>query len=469
MSASDDDSPGGRSGWHRRQALSDEAAEWFIRLRDDQLSLRQRREAMGWLKQSPDHIAELLRIQQVYSLLRNVGIHPEAAEPQPPVDLAARRAAMAGHAGSPARDAANDEVVEASPLPLPPAAGESPPEAMVDVGQPSNVIELRPMHRPWVNERIDVPQPRAPRAAPSPVRARQRLAATAACLMLAVMVGFFVKATVLDRTLRVALGEWREVTLQDGTQVRAGPGSVLKFSFGDEHRTVRLVSGEAMFDVAKDPARPFFVQSEVVGVLAVGTAFRVTQLEGEDVVTVSEGTVAVYREGGEVQPARIDLPALEAAARAAAEQAPEPEAQAPRLFPQAPVAPPVAQPAVLRAAVPVHAGEQVSVARMASAPVALEKVNVEHERAWAAGWLTYQDMTIGEVVSEFNRRNRVKIVVDDPRVAEHRLAFFRGQATDPESFTSALTAASGVKVVRESPTQLRLLARVSPTGELLPP
>lgn len=438
MSASDDD-PGSSAGWRRRQAQSDEAAEWFIRLRDDALSLRQRREAVDWLKQSPEHIAELLRVQQVYSLLRNVGIQQDAATATPPTDIATRRVAGARRTA----DAAVPEVAAAAVAAVHAPQPQAPqPTPAADGGRSTNVIELRPMRRPWLAEPPELPAA-PPVAAPArPVR-RQRLLAAAACMLMAVMAGFFVKATVLDRTLRVALGEWREVTLQDGSMVRAGPGSLLRFSFGDDHRTVRLMRGEAMFDVAKDPTRPFYVQAEVVGVLAVGTAFRVSLLGGEDVVTVSEGSVAVYRDGRESLPSRIDLVELEAAARAAAERAPEVSAQAPARI----------------AAVSVHAGEQVSVNRRASAPVALEQVNVEHEQAWVAGWLTYEQRTIAEVAYEFNRRNRVKIVVEDPSVADHRLVFFRGRATDPESFTSALSATAGLRVVRDSPTQLRLLPK----------
>ena len=48
-----------------RVSLSSEAAEWFVRLRDDSLGMRHRERNVRWLKQSPAHIAELLRIQQV--------------------------------------------------------------------------------------------------------------------------------------------------------------------------------------------------------------------------------------------------------------------------------------------------------------------------------------------------------------------------------------------------------------------
>ena len=85
------------------QALSNEAAEWFVRLRDDRLGTRHRERNVRWLKQSPAHIAELLRIQQVYKVLRAAKVEnrPPAArgeaesnvvELMPPPAAAARRA-----------------------------------------------------------------------------------------------------------------------------------------------------------------------------------------------------------------------------------------------------------------------------------------------------------------------------------------------------------------------------------------
>ena len=122
--------------------------------------------------------------------------------------------------------------------------------------------------------------------------------------------------------------------------------------------------------------------------------------------------------------------------------------------------------------VALTAGEQVSVSK--SKPVAKQKVNVDYELAWADGWLTYEDKTIAEVASEFNRRNRVKIVVEDAAIAGRRLAFFRGSATDPESFVAALEANADITVVRDDPEVLRVeptpMAENAPTGvEHAPP
>lgn len=350
-----------------REALSNEAAEWFIRLRDDRLNVRHRERNVHWLKQSPAHIAELLRIQQVYKVLRAAKL--ENRPPGPP-----------GQADS--------NVIELMPRALPAPPTERPNQSRV---------------------RLDT----------------WKVAASVACIAVSLLLGYIVKVAWLDRTLETELGEWRIATLTDGTTVRIGPGSRLRVSFGDDHRTVRLLEGEAMFDVAKDHSRPFFVKSEVVGVLAVGTEFRVSRRGGEDVVAVTEGTVAVYRDGrNEVRGA---------------------------------VTQPPAQLANATGGVALTAGEQVSVSKAnKSQPVAKQRVNVDFELAWADGWLTYEDKTIAEVAGEFNRRNRIQIVIVDASIADRRLAFFRGSATDPESFVSALAVSSDITIVRDDPDELRV-------------
>ena len=52
------------------ESVSDQAAEWFIRLRDRDLSPAERRRYVRWLKQSPQHIAEFMRTCRMYGRIK---------------------------------------------------------------------------------------------------------------------------------------------------------------------------------------------------------------------------------------------------------------------------------------------------------------------------------------------------------------------------------------------------------------
>jgi transmembrane sensor len=52
--------------------IAKEAAQWFVRLRDDNLGLDEQFRYVCWLKQSPVHKAEMLRICQLAGRLRSV-------------------------------------------------------------------------------------------------------------------------------------------------------------------------------------------------------------------------------------------------------------------------------------------------------------------------------------------------------------------------------------------------------------
>ena len=57
---------------NRKSALIiEEAAEWFVRLRDDNLGLYERRCYVRWLKKSPAHTAEILRMCRLADGLRD--------------------------------------------------------------------------------------------------------------------------------------------------------------------------------------------------------------------------------------------------------------------------------------------------------------------------------------------------------------------------------------------------------------
>jgi len=87
--------------------------------------------------------------------------------------------------------------------------------------------------------------------------------------------------------------ELSSLRLDDGTSVRLGPASALRVDFFPDERRVRLLSGEALFDVASDPARPFRVITRDATTTVLGTRFGVVQLADGTSITVARGRVGV--------------------------------------------------------------------------------------------------------------------------------------------------------------------------------
>ena len=89
-------------------------------------------------------------------------------------------------------------------------------------------------------------------------------------------------------------GQRATLRLTDGTEVRLNADSRLTLSeeFSTGARAVRL-EGEAYFDVARDPARPFLVRTQEASVEVRGTAFNIEAYPGDaqTQVAVTEGEV----------------------------------------------------------------------------------------------------------------------------------------------------------------------------------
>lgn len=100
------------------------------------------------------------------------------------------------------------------------------------------------------------------------------------------------------QNLTTPVAQRQSVTLADGTRVELNAQTALVVELGVEARRVRLAGGEAFFQVSKDPARPFFVETPSGSVRVTGTQFNVrTDSPAALEVTVLEGSVQV-RPGG---------------------------------------------------------------------------------------------------------------------------------------------------------------------------
>jgi ferric-dicitrate binding protein FerR (iron transport regulator) len=106
------------------------------------------------------------------------------------------------------------------------------------------------------------------------------------------------------------LGEQLRVTLPDASVVRLNAGSSIRFpeKFDTDKRQITL-SGEAFFEVTKDPNRPFEVKTNNITTTVLGTSFNIKAFGQEQAtVTVATGKVEVETKNGDSTDKLLLLP-----------------------------------------------------------------------------------------------------------------------------------------------------------------
>lgn len=134
------------------------------------------------------------------------------------------------------------------------------------------------------------------RARSGAMRWAPRVASLAAAVLIAV--GIWQYPTIMLRweaDYLTATGDITTVTLPDGSTMMLDTASAVAVDFGDGGRRVRLLRGEAFFDVRPDPDRPFRVTGAYGEVEVRGTAFSVRMQPGQDRVVLERGLVQVSR------------------------------------------------------------------------------------------------------------------------------------------------------------------------------
>lgn len=86
-------------------------------------------------------------------------------------------------------------------------------------------------------------------------------------------------------------GQKRTLILPDGSKVKLNSGSKITFpkQFNDSIREVNL-SGEAFFEVKKDPDHPFIVKTSMLSTRVLGTSFNINAFKESDGITVTLAT-----------------------------------------------------------------------------------------------------------------------------------------------------------------------------------
>lgn len=235
----------------------------------------------------------------------------------------------------------------------------------------------------------------------------------AAVLMLCAGIGLWAVLSGGAEGIRyvTAVGEQRVVTLEDGSAVTLNTASEIRVFYSERRRRVDLVKGQAAFDVASEPARPFQAYTDDGMIMALGTIFDVRRRAGETVFTLVEGSALVgdrdAADGWRRWRARLDDGRLP------------------------------------RDVVLLAPGEQVrALGAETLSEAALSDVtaaNVDHAMLWQEGLVVFNSVSLTEAVEEMNRYSKTRLTLAEDDAALRAFSISgRFDVGDPQAFAENL-------------------------------
>jgi len=241
-----------------------------------------------------------------------------------------------------------------------------------------------------------------PSAANLPSWSRRRVVMTgtvAASIAGAALFGIEAWQRSREQVFVTGIGQVREILLTDNSVITLNTDSQVSVKYTKEMRNVRLLQGEALFDVAKNKDRPFVVQANGTLIRAVGTSFTVSVLPRKPTqVLVKEGVVELRRS-------------------------------------DAPASAPVRVSANTKAVAPYDAPINAT---------AIPPAKVIRDLAWQHGQIAFDDETLEDAANEYARYSDVRIVVD-PAVS-HKTITGVYVSNDPIGFAKDAAALLGLAV-----------------------
>ncbi len=252
----------------------------------------------------------------------------------------------------------------------------------------------------------DAPELRrvVPFAYKAPVRSRRKVLIPA--MLATAVAAMAVVAHWWPRDIQTGVGEQRLLTLEDGSRIYLNTATRVAVRYGRDRRDIELKTGEALFDVARDAARPFVVQAGDRRVTALGTSFAVRHDARRTAVVLVTGKVAVE--------ARKDASAHRDVAA--------------------------------DAAVTLRPGQRLTIV---DHKPELDTPELDSAIAWRRGQVVLKDTLLSEAADEMNRYSASRLVVEEPEAARLRVdGLF--QAGDSESFAHVVALTYGLTVAERA-------------------
>jgi len=218
----------------------------------------------------------------------------------------------------------------------------------------------------------------------------------------------------------------QRLTLSDGSIVELNGDSAVEPVYSTTERQVRLLRGEAHFDVVKDLARPFSVVAGAVVVRAVGTAFNVRIEPAAVEVLVTKGKVQVD------DSVRGETVSANAAVLVGD------------------VLPAKSKHSISKETHVLVAGQKAVIANAtptAVVPVAVTAAEIARSLAWQGTQFIFDRTPLADAVAAFNRFNRLQLILEDASLRERNLGgAFR--ADQVEGFVRLIETGFDIQVER---------------------
>lgn len=183
------------------------------------------------------------------------------------------------------------------------------------------------------------------------------------------------------QSYETGVGERRTVLLTDGSRMTLNTSTEVNVALTKSRRKVGVLRGEALFEVAKDPTRPFVVRTAGAEVVATGTEFLVrapiagaSETSTAD-ITLIEGQVVVRDAAGGAGGLMTTPVVMEPGERLRFQPA---------------------------GATPAPG---------ASAPISRDRPRMEQLLAWRRGEVVFEEVLLSEALAEMGRYSRLPIIL----------------------------------------------------------
>lgn len=280
------------------------------------------------------------------------------------------------------------------------------------------------------------------------LRSVPSLAATVAALMVLAGIGlwFFSNPLIESNGLYLtAVGQQKSLTMADGTVVQLNTNSQIQVEYNEQYRNIRLLQGEAHFEVAKDAQHPFRVYAGAGRAQAVGTAFTVYLKDDGVNVLVTEGRVALASLGRSTPMSTTPSP---------------PEVDKPAAVD------PYVNTASNNLGI-LKAGEAVTLdttdagndghTQLMDVVQVIDEDELTRRQSWRQGLLVFSGEPLEQVVLEISRYTTVSIEIPDPDLRQIQIGG-RFKVGDIDNMFDALETNFGVKVNRLNYNRVQLKA-----------